>query len=60
MANQIMREGIKAKDSLHIACTIEAQSKYFITTDRKMPKKSIDGIAIMNQIDFVRSMENEE
>jgi predicted nucleic acid-binding protein len=35
-ANEIMGKKIKQKDSLHIACALEAKCKYFITTDRKI------------------------
>jgi predicted nucleic acid-binding protein len=59
-ANAIMKEKIKTKDSLHIACAIEAKCKYFITTDRKMLNKTIDGIVIINPIDFVGMAGDEE
>ncbi|MCL1833463.1 MAG: PIN domain-containing protein, partial [Leptospirales bacterium] len=36
MANEIMKKNIKPKDSLHLACAIEAECNYFITTDRKI------------------------
>jgi predicted nucleic acid-binding protein len=55
-ANQIMQKNIKPKDSLHIACAIEAQCKYFITTDKKVLNKSVDDIIIINPIDFVRAI----
>jgi predicted nucleic acid-binding protein len=59
-ANEIMKKNIKAKDSLHIACALEAKCKYFITTDRKILNKSVDGIIIINPIDFVRIEGGEE
>jgi predicted nucleic acid-binding protein len=61
-ANEIMKKKIKQKDSLHIACAIEAKCRYFITTDRKIANKSIDDIIIINPIDFVRMIgdENED
>jgi predicted nucleic acid-binding protein len=52
-ANEIMTKKIKAKDSLHIACALKAKCKYFITTDRKVLNKSIDGIIIINPVDLV-------
>ena len=52
-ANEIMKKQIKAKDSLHIACAIEAKCNYYITTDRKVLNKSIDDIIIINPVDFV-------
>jgi len=50
--------GIKAKDSLHFACAVKSGCDYFITTDRKLLNKTVDGIRIINPIDFVREMED--
>jgi predicted nucleic acid-binding protein len=58
-ANEIMEKKIKQKDSLHIACALEAKCKYFITTDRKILNKTIDNIILINPIDFV-GMEGDE
>jgi predicted nucleic acid-binding protein len=52
-ANEIMKKQIKTKDSLHIACALEAKCNYFITTDRRVLNKSIDDIIIINPVDFV-------
>jgi predicted nucleic acid-binding protein len=60
MANEIMKNKLKAKDSLHIACAIEAACEYFITTDRKILNKSINNITIVNPIDFVGMIGDEE
>jgi len=57
MAKDIMRKGIKSKDSLHLACAIEAECDYFVTTDCKVLNKSINGIIIINPIDFIRTHE---
>ena len=54
---EIMKLGIKELDALHIACAIEKQCDYFITTDRGPLNKKIDGIKIVDPIDFVREME---
>jgi predicted nucleic acid-binding protein len=59
-ANEIMKKKIKAKDSLHIACALEAECKYFITTDRKVLNKIIDNIIIINPVDFVGIVGDEE
>jgi RNase P subunit RPR2 len=53
----ITEKGIKASDALHIACAIESQCEYFITTDAGLTNKEIDCIKIVNPIDFVRDME---
>lgn len=53
-----MGHGIQAKDALHIACAVKSGCDYFITTDKKLINKSIDGIRIINPIDFVRETED--
>jgi len=57
MANEIMKKNIKPKDSLHLACAIEAECSYFITTDGKILNKSIDGIVVIDPIDFIKITE---
>jgi len=52
-----MGYGIKAKDALHIACAVHSGCNYFITTDKKLLTKNIDGIRIINPIDFIRETE---
>jgi len=54
---EIMKLGIKPKDALHIACAIENDCEFFITTDRGILNKTIAEIKIINPIDFVREME---
>jgi predicted nucleic acid-binding protein len=56
-ANEIMKKNIKAKDALHLSCAIEAECKYFITTDRKLLNKSVDNIIIVDPIDFIKIKE---
>jgi len=48
---------ISPKDALHIACAVYGKCGYFITTDRSLLKKNIDGIRIINPIDFIGEME---
>ena len=57
MANEIMRKNIKPKDSLHLACSIEAECDYFITTDGGILNKSIEKIIIIDPIDFIKIAE---
>ena len=54
---EIEKCNIRSKDALHISCAIESQCDYFITTDAGLTNKSINGIIIINPIDFVRAME---
>ena len=56
-ANEIMKLGIKTKDALHLACAIEAECEYFITTDKKVLNKHLKDIEIINPIDFIRMIE---
>ena len=49
--------GVRPKDALHIACAIQSKCNYFITTDIRLTKKKIEGIKIINPIDFIREME---
>ncbi len=38
-ANELVTKGIKIKDALHVACAIEANAEYFLSTDDKLLKK---------------------
>jgi len=41
-------------DAAHIACAIEKRADYFITTDRKILNKQIEGISIASPTTFVQ------
>jgi predicted nucleic acid-binding protein len=55
---EIAKLNVAPKDALHIACAIESNCDYFITTDEKLIKKlngkETDGLKIINPLDFVR------
>jgi predicted nucleic acid-binding protein len=51
---------IKPKDSLNIACAIVSNCDYFITTDIKLLNKNINGIKIINPMDFIIAMEEKD
>jgi predicted nucleic acid-binding protein len=55
---KIMEHGIKNNDALHIACAIKQNCEYFITTDDRLTNKDVEGIKIINPIDFVRATED--
>ena len=59
LAEQIKDKGVKTKDALHIACAIQAKCDYFITTDKKLLNKSIDGILIVDPIEFIKEREDD-
>jgi predicted nucleic acid-binding protein len=58
MGRAIEKLKIKPKDSLNIACAIASNCDYFITTDVKLLNKNVNGIKIVNPIDFIIGMEN--
>ena len=53
LAESICNQGIKPKDALHISCAIYAKCKYFITTDRLLLNKNVNGIKIINPTQFI-------
>jgi len=59
-AADLNKSGFGIKDSLHIACAIDADSRYFITVDKGILKKKniIGEIIIINPMEFI-SLENE-
>ncbi|MDR0410908.1 MAG: PIN domain-containing protein, partial [Treponema sp.] len=57
LAKEIRKQKIKIKDSIHIACAIEAGCRYFITTDDKLLNKIVDNITIIDPITFIKHLE---
>ena len=58
-ANLITIKNIKAKDSLHLACALEAKCNFFITTDDKILNKHVEEIIIIDPVGFIRIAEGE-
>ena len=54
LAKKVALQGIKKKDSLHLASAIDADCQYFITTDKKLLNKSFEQIRVVNPLDFIR------
>lgn len=54
---RLAKAGLKNKDALHVACALEGDCDYFLTTDKGVLNKQIDGIIIINPVDFVRRLE---
>ncbi len=49
---------LKPKDALHLACAIEGDCDYFMTTDRDILKRvTINTIKVLSPIDFIILME---
>ena len=53
-ARKLLKTGLRQKDASHIACAMYASADFFITTDKKILNKSVQGIILINPIDFVR------
>ena len=58
-AGDLMKIGLRQKDASHIACAIYAGADFFITTDKKILNKPVQGINLINPIDFVRRYLND-
>jgi len=54
----LQEQGVKKIDSLHLACAIQSNSDYFLTTDDGILKKatSIDGIKVVDPIGFIKEV----
>ena len=49
-AETLYNKGIKVKDALHIACAVEANADFFITTDKKLINTVIPEIRVINPL----------
>lgn len=58
-AELLQSYGIKVIDALHIACAIQGQCGYFLTTDKGILNKSelVEEITILNPLEFVSFVE---
>ncbi len=54
IARKIMSTGIKDADAAHIACAIQADCDYFLTTDSRVLKYRDEQIKVMNPVDFIK------
>ena len=59
IAGYLLNTGLSQKDASNIACAIYAGADYFISTDKKILNKPVQGINLINPIDFVRRYLNE-
>jgi len=57
LANHINKTGVRAKDSLHIACAIHSKCDYFISTDDRALKYKDNRIEIIDPIGFIKKWE---
>jgi len=56
-AEKFISAGIKQKDAYHVASAILADCDYFLSVDDRLIKHNIDGIIMMNPVDFIRILE---
>lgn len=61
-AQSIQRLGVKSKDALHVACSIEAKCNYFFSTDDNLLKKlsEFDKIKALNPLSFLTILEERQ
>ena len=57
MAHAVAKRGIRNMDALHIACAIKAKCDYFLTTDKRILRKWVGGISLLNPLDYVPKVE---
>ncbi|WP_457126647.1 hypothetical protein [Mucilaginibacter sp. HD30] len=59
LAESFVDKGLRGKDALHIGCAIEAQCRYFLTTDSLILKKlkGIEEINVINPVEFITEIE---
>jgi len=53
-AAELMKLGLRQMDASHIACAVHLGADYFLTTDKRILNKQIEGIQVMNPLDFIR------
>lgn len=54
IAREIMSTGIKDTDAAHIACAIQTDCDYFLTTDNRVLKYRGEKIEVINPVDFIK------
>jgi predicted nucleic acid-binding protein len=60
-AEELERHGLRAIDSLHVACAESADADYFLTCDDRLVKKQkYIKVSSMNPLDFVRKVIGEQ
>jgi len=56
-----MKQHISNKDAIHIACAIEAECDYFITTDDNLIKRyNGNEITICSPIELIKLLEGQD
>jgi len=58
IADELALIGVKPMDALHVACAIEAEAEYFLTTDRALLRKMARNASmrVVDPVDFIRTL----
>ena len=56
-AEELIQQNVKTYDALHVACAIEGECNYFITTDKRLLRKPVSDIKLISPIEFLTEME---
>jgi len=59
-AEEVQKKGTKVVDSLHIACAINMECDYLVTTDDGMLGKDFEGIMVIGPLDFIKITAKEQ
>lgn len=59
-AFDVMQTGIKPKDAYHVACAMEGNCDYFLTTDDRLLKFKTQKITLLNPISFIKLWEGND
>jgi predicted nucleic acid-binding protein len=57
---ELERAGLKPKDASHVAAAIAAGCDFFLTTDKGILNKNINGVRVANPVSFVEVYQNEK
>ncbi len=55
-----VQAGLKPGDALHVACAATAGADYFVTTDKRILNKTIDGVKLSNPVELIRILEDQQ
>lgn len=57
-AQLLLAQGVKTKDALHVACAVESQAAFFLSTDDKLLRKlqTLNLITALNPMDYIKEL----
>ena len=62
IADELALIGVKPMDALHVACAIEAEAEFFLTTDKALLRKMAkhDKLRVVDPVDFIRALKEKD